>query len=76
VIRVRGRGVLGGLIVGLNRGQFINQLFTAVEVADFGQMNFGEPVLHIGGVPYARRLQVLISCEGKSRGRTDECYAR
>jgi hypothetical protein len=38
--------VLGGLIVGLNRGQFINQLFTAVELADFGQVNFGEPVLH------------------------------
>ena len=30
-----GRGVLGGLIVGLNRGQFIDKLFTAVELADF-----------------------------------------
>ena len=43
-----GRGVLGGLIVGLNRGQFIDKLFTAVELADFGQVNFGEPVLHFG----------------------------
>ena len=41
-----GRGELGGLIVDLNRGQFIDQLFTAVELADFGQVNFGEPVLH------------------------------
>jgi hypothetical protein len=42
--------VLGGLIVGLNRGQFIDELFTAVELADFGQVNFGEPVLHYGVV--------------------------
>ena len=40
--------MLGGLIVGLNRGQFINQLFTAVELVDFGQVNFGKPVLHCG----------------------------
>jgi hypothetical protein len=40
------RDVLGGLIVGLNRGQFIDELFTAVELSDFGQVNFGEPVLH------------------------------
>ena len=45
MICVEGREVLGGLIVGLNRGQFIDQLFTAVELADFGQVNFGEPVL-------------------------------
>jgi hypothetical protein len=43
-----GKGVLGSLIVGLNRGQFIDELFTAVEFADFGQVNFGEPVLHRG----------------------------
>lgn len=46
MISVVGREVLGGLIVGLKRGQFFDQLFTAVELADFGQMNFGEPVLH------------------------------
>ena len=46
MISVGGREGLSGLIVGLNRGQFIEQLFTAVELADFGQMNFGEPVLH------------------------------
>jgi hypothetical protein len=40
--------VLGGLIVGLNPGQFIDKLFTAVEFADFRKMNFGEPVLHFG----------------------------
>jgi hypothetical protein len=38
--------VLGGLIVCLNRGQFIDELFTAVELANFGQVDFGEPVLH------------------------------
>ena len=43
-----GRGVLGGLIVGLNRGQFIDKLFTAVEFAAFRRVNFGEPVLHCG----------------------------
>jgi hypothetical protein len=40
-----GTGVLGSVIVGLDRGQFIDQLFTAVELANFGQMNFSEPVL-------------------------------
>jgi len=45
---VRGGGVLGSLIVALNRGQFIDELFTAVELADFGQVNFGEPVLDSG----------------------------
>lgn len=45
---VRGRGILGSLIVSLNRGQFIDELFTAVELADFGKVNFGEPVLHFG----------------------------
>jgi hypothetical protein len=40
--------VLGGLIVCLNCGQFIDKLFTAVEFADFRKMNFGEPVLHFG----------------------------
>ena len=35
-----GRGELGGLIVDLNRGQFIDQLFIAVELANFAQMNF------------------------------------
>ena len=48
MIHVRGSGVLGGLIVGLNRGQFIYQLFTAVELSDFGQVNFNEPVLDSG----------------------------
>ena len=43
---IEGREGLGGLIVGLDGGQFIDELFTAVELADFGQMNFGEPVLH------------------------------
>jgi hypothetical protein len=35
--------VLGGLIVGLNRGQFINQLFTAVELSDqpFSRTDWG-----------------------------------
>ena len=40
--------MLGGLIVCLNCGQFIDELFTAVELSDFGQVNFGEPVLHCG----------------------------
>jgi hypothetical protein len=40
--------VLGGLIVYLNCGQFIDELFTAVELADFGQVNFCEPVLYFG----------------------------
>ena len=48
MISVGGREVLGGLIVGLNRGQFIDELFTTVELADFGHVNFGEPVLHFG----------------------------
>ena len=48
MIRVGGGEVLGGLIVGLNRGQFIDKLFTAVELADFGKVDFGEPVLHFG----------------------------
>ena len=48
VICVEGREVLGGLIVCLNCGQFIDELFTAVELSDFGQVNFGEPVLRRG----------------------------
>jgi hypothetical protein len=32
--------VLRGLIVGLNRRQFIDKLLTAVKLADFAQMNF------------------------------------
>ena len=40
--------MLGGLIVGLNRGQFIDKLLTAVEFADFRKMNFGDPVLQFG----------------------------
>ena len=48
MISVVGREVLGGLIVGLKRGQFFDQLFTAVELADFCQVNFGEAVLHFG----------------------------
>ena len=50
MISVVGKEVLGGLIVGLKRGQFFDQLFTAVELADFGQVNFGEPVLHRGAL--------------------------
>ena len=46
--RVGGREVLSGLIVGLNRKQFIDELVTAVDLADFGTVNFGEPVLHFG----------------------------
>jgi len=46
VICVEGREVLCGLIVCLNCGQFIDEVFTAVEFADFGQVNVGEPVLH------------------------------
>ncbi len=45
---VEGREVLGGLVVGLDGGQLINELFAAVELADFGKVNFGEPVLHFG----------------------------
>ena len=48
MICVEGREVLGGLIVCLNCGQFIDELFTAVEFADFCQVNFGEPVLPCG----------------------------
>jgi hypothetical protein len=29
------------LIVGLNSGQFVEELFTAVELADLGNVNFG-----------------------------------
>jgi hypothetical protein len=43
---VEGREVLGGPIVGLNCGQFISELFAAVELPDFGQVNFGKPVLY------------------------------
>jgi hypothetical protein len=39
-ISVFGRDVLGGLIVGLNRGQFIDELFTAAKLPDFRKMNF------------------------------------
>ena len=46
--RVGWSGVLGGLIVGLNRGQFIDQLFAAAELAYFRKVNFGEPVSHFG----------------------------
>ena len=45
---LRDREVLGGLIVGLNRRQFIDQLFAAVELAHFRKVNFGEPVSHFG----------------------------
>ena len=45
---VEGREVLGGLIVGLDGGQLIDELFAAVELADFGKVNFSEPVLHFG----------------------------
>src|SRR5260370_37555995 len=48
---VLGRGVLGGLIVGLNRGQFIDELFTAVELAEarrwsFPRLSSGVLVIH------------------------------
>ena len=46
--RVWVRGLLGGLIVGLNGGQFINELFTAFELAYFRKVNYGEPVSHFG----------------------------
>ena len=36
------------LVVGLNRRQLVDELFTAVELADLGQLNFGEPMLHVG----------------------------
>ena len=45
---VEGREVLGGLIVGLDGGQFIDELFTAVELGDFRKVNFGESALHFG----------------------------
>ena len=38
---------LGGLIVRLNAGQFISELFATVELPDFGEMNFGKPMLHL-----------------------------
>ena len=45
---VEGKEVLGGLIVGLNGGQFISELLATVELPDFCQVNFGKPVLHFG----------------------------
>ena len=45
---VEGREVLGGLIVGLDGGQFISELFTTVELPDLGQVNFGKPALNFG----------------------------
>ena len=45
---VEGREVLGGLIVGLNGGQFISELLATVELPDFCEVNFGKPVLHLG----------------------------
>jgi hypothetical protein len=39
---------LGGLVVGLDGGQLIDELFAAVELADFGKVNFSEPVLPFG----------------------------
>ena len=38
---------LGGLIVRLNGGQFISELFATIELPDFGEVNFGKPVLHL-----------------------------
>jgi hypothetical protein len=45
---VEGREVLGGLIVGLDGGQFISELLATVELPDFRQVNFSKPMLHFG----------------------------
>jgi hypothetical protein len=39
--------LVGGLILRLNGGQFIGELFTTVELPDFGEVNFGKPVLDL-----------------------------
>ena len=44
---VEGWEVLGGLIVGLDGGQFISELLATVELPDFREVNFGKPVLHL-----------------------------
>jgi hypothetical protein len=41
-------GELGGLVVGLSGGQFISELFAAVELPDLGYVNFGKPALNFG----------------------------
>ena len=45
---VEEREVLGSLIVGLDGGQFISELLATVELPDFREVNFGEPMLHFG----------------------------
>ena len=40
---VERREVLGGLIVGLNCGQFLSQLLATVELPDFRKVNFSKP---------------------------------
>ena len=47
MISIEGREVLGGLIVGLNGGQFISELFATVELPDFCEVNFGKPVFQL-----------------------------
>ena len=51
---VERKEVLRGLIVRLNGGQFISELFATVELPDFGEVNFGKPVLHLRSALYRR----------------------